>query len=212
MAIEKVGYRILYDSMGCSLKEHEELEVQFKMENINVMTYMGPKPKFGIILMESDKYFVPGETSKLLKANYRKDASKSLYPRKFFTEISCWKELEVSQEISNAFHSKKPKSHEPLINLAHADAELFNSIVDLVAATIGLRFHWQFIIKLINENYIAIRDTNDFAYDMAGQAMKILEGVHLKLKGMSNLNRNSKLLASYKMRRVSQQQTLYAGL
>ncbi len=194
MPIEQVGYRRLYDSMGCSLADQEELKVQFIVGTSHVLTYMGTKPKFGITLMESDKYVIPGETNEMLKADYHKNASKSSYPRNFFTEIFCWKEVEVSREISEAFQSQRPNSHAPLLSLAHGDAELFNSTIDLVAVTIGLRYQWQFVMKMINENFIVIRDDNNFVYDMASQAMKVLEDVSLNAKGRSVLSDELKAL------------------
>jgi hypothetical protein len=183
MPIERIGYRRLYDSMGCSLAGCKELEVQFMVGKNYVSLYMRPNPNFGITIMESDKYVIPLEMNTMLKANYSKDASKSSYPRSFFTEIFCCKEVDVNQEVSEAFHSQLPNSHEPLLSLARGDARLFNSTIDLVAAIIGLRYHWQFVMKLINENYIVIRDDHNFAYDMASQAMEILEGVSLNDKG-----------------------------
>lgn len=175
--------------MGCSLADRIEHDLQFMVGTTHVQVYMGPKPKFGIAVTAGDKYVLPGQTSQMLKVEYHRDAAKSSFPRKFFTEIFSWTEVEVSSKISEDFHSKQPNSEKPLLQLAHTDSELFNSAVDIVAATIGLRYHWQFLTKIINENFIAIRDNNEPAFDITSPAMRVLEDVRLKTEGITILSK-----------------------
>src|ERR1051325_1150311 len=107
MAEEWIGYRRLYDSIGCSLVDREELQISFALGNLHIEVYLGPKPKRGITVSQSGKYIVPGEASLMITAEYKKDATESSYPRHFFTEIICSKLVEVSQEISIAFRAKR---------------------------------------------------------------------------------------------------------
>ena len=95
MPIERVGYRRLYDSMGCSLSNQEELNFNMKIGNIEAILYMGSKPKRGIVVYSNvGKYIAPGEISPMGNMEYQKDASLSTYPRKFFTEVQCIKQIE----------------------------------------------------------------------------------------------------------------------
>ena len=66
MAEERVGYRRLYDSMGCSLVDREELDLSVSLDNLYVQVYLGPRPKLGITVSQSGKYIVPGETSLMI--------------------------------------------------------------------------------------------------------------------------------------------------
>src|SRR5438132_1516444 len=106
MGTERVGYRRLYDAIGCSLADRQELHITFPLNDLEIWVYLGPKPKFGITVSHGGKYVVPGEVSLMAVSEYKKDASESSYPHHFFTEISCIKHVEVSDDVSRAFHAK----------------------------------------------------------------------------------------------------------
>ena|SRR2546423_1893639 len=109
MGTERVGYRRLYDAMGCSLADREELYITFPLNDLETWLYLGPKPKFGITVSHGGKYVVPGEASLMAISEYKKDASESSYRHRFFTEISCIKQVEVSDEVSERFTPKRSK-------------------------------------------------------------------------------------------------------
>jgi|GEM_PF-1924283 len=183
MAEEWIGYRRLYDSIGCSLVDREELQISFALGNLHIEVYLGPKPKRGITVSQSGKYIVPGEASLMITAEYKKDATESSYPRHFFTEILCSKLVEVSQEVSTAFHAKDPNAHNELLRLAEQDANRFIAVTDLIAGTVGLRFHRQFVLEVINENFFALRSDDDYAFNHASPGLEVLEGIALNPKG-----------------------------
>jgi hypothetical protein len=187
MAIERIGYRRLYDSIACSLAEQEELLIAFPMGDLQIRVYAGPKPKLGITVGRSDKYFVPGAASLMVTAEYKKDATESSYPRRFFTEIICSKHVEVTQELSEAFHAKQPSAHSELIGLAEQDAELLKAATDLIAGAIGLRFHRQFVLEAINENFFAMRDEDHYAFNGAGPSLELLQKISLNPNGAENM-------------------------
>jgi hypothetical protein len=123
----------------------------------------------------------------MITAEYKKDATESSYPRHFFTEILCSKQVEISQELSQAFHGKDPNAHGELLRLAEQDAKLLKGATDLIAGTIGLRFHRQFVLELINENFFAMRGEHDFAFNNVGPGLELLEGIRLNPNGAENL-------------------------
>lgn len=190
MAKELIGYRRLYDSIGCSIANQQELEIHLTLKECNVIVYIGDKPKRGIIITtkEAGKFIVPGEISMMGEWKFFKDATTSNYPRKFFTEIQCIKPIEVPQELSEKFH-EDPKSgvHNEIIDIAQKELENFIEVCDLIAGVIGLRFHPQFIRELINDNLFVIRNTDDWAYRINGSALEILEELSLNQNGIQKL-------------------------
>ena len=89
MAIINIGYRRLYDSMGCSIATQEPLHITFPFgDHLHVEIYMGNKPKLGIwIETDHEDYAIPDTNFILGHYEYQRDATKSSYPRTFFTEI-----------------------------------------------------------------------------------------------------------------------------
>jgi hypothetical protein len=90
MASVRIGYRRLYDSMGCSIANQQTIHLVFPCgDHLQVERYMGNKPKFGITIEAGhEDYLIPGEQSKIGNYAYHADATQSSYPRSFFTENS----------------------------------------------------------------------------------------------------------------------------
>jgi len=183
MGKERIGYRRLYDAIACFLADREEMHIAFPMGDLQIEVYLGPKPRLGITVSRSEKYIVPGEASLVITAEYKKDAAESCYRRHFFTEILCSKLVDVSEDLSQGFHAKEPSAHGELLRLAEQDAKSLKAATDLIAGTIGLRFHRQFIIEVINDNFFAIRTTDDYAFNHAGPGLEVLDGISLNSNG-----------------------------
>jgi hypothetical protein len=189
MPLIRAGFRRLYDAIGCSLAEQKELT----LSEINITSkisgaiYLGPTPRFGIALEDSNKYIVPGEQNICFKAQYHRDVSKSGYPRSFFLEIFVFKDFEVPEDIFHAFYAKDSQAQGALFQLVENEGENFKAVMDLLAGIIGLRFHRQFVIKLINENLVALRGENDFAIGITSSILEVLEGISLNFWGAETL-------------------------
>ncbi|MCX6563428.1 MAG: hypothetical protein NTU60_07465 [Candidatus Aminicenantes bacterium] len=140
------------------------------------------------MVSRSEKYVVPGEASLMITTEYKKDALESSYPRHFFTEILCSKQVEVSEDLSQAFHAKVPSAHGELLRLAEQDAKRLKTATDLIAGTIGLRFHRQFVIEVINENFFAMRTADDYAFNQFGPGLEVLDGISLNSNGAEILH------------------------
>ena len=92
-----------------------------------------------------------------------------------------------SLKKSIAFRAKDPKGHDELLRLAEQDANRFMTAADLISGTIGLRFHRQFVLEIINENFFASRSDNDYAFTQASPGLELLEGIALNPKGAEAL-------------------------
>src|SRR6266436_3360552 len=103
MASVRIGYRRLYDSMGCSVAGQQTLNLVFPFgDHLQAEIYMGNKPKFGITVETGhEDYFipVPGVQTNIGHYSYHLDATQSSYPRSFFIEIICSQIEEVSDEL-----------------------------------------------------------------------------------------------------------------
>jgi len=188
MPKERVGFRRLYDAIGCSLADREEVYIVEEFGEYNIEVYLGPKPKYGITLNKSDKYLVPSEGTQF-QLNVYRDATKSSYPRSFFTEIACTKLVDVSDELSSSFHSNDQSARNQLLSMANKDSKDLITIVNFIAGLIGLRFHRQFVTEVINEDVLVMINKDDFVNQFSSPSIEILEELHLKSKEIEALNK-----------------------
>jgi hypothetical protein len=162
VGIEKVGYRRLYDAVNCSLSDDLQefsFEVPYGQYRVNV--YMGPKPLAGLYWGRADSRYLLDNVT--LQMSYHADATQSEYPRKFFTEILCYKEVSVDDGLSTDFHIGETTDQElvamcdaakkEILKLAEAENKSLKQVVDIFVGTIGLRFQPRLVKELINENF-----------------------------------------------------------
>ena len=185
MAFVRIGYRRLYDSMGCSIANHQTIHLEFPTgDDLHLEIYMGNKPKFGITVeTEHQEYVIPGEQSKLGHYTYHSDATQSPYPRSFFTEIICSHDLEVTDELFDAFCRDEQPTVQELLRIAESRADEYNMAADFLGGILGLRFHPQFIMKLLNENFVAFHHEKQ-GYNFASSSVQILEAIQVTEAGI----------------------------
>ena len=194
MAIERVGYRRLYDAIDCSISELDEIRVAFPFEDrFHIEIYIGPTPRFGICTEKNDDYYAHPGTETNKNISYHFDVTQSSHPRRFFTEISCFRDIEVSPALSQAFHHQDQKARDEVLSLAEKDGEEYRRIADLISGTIGLKVHRQFVMELLNENFVALRDAG-FAMFVIGTPVELLEDVQMSPRGIEQINQFASLL------------------
>jgi hypothetical protein len=188
MAIERVGYRRLYDAIDCSIPECSELRVAFSFESqFHVEIYIGPKPRFGVSIEKNDDYYAhTGIHTNKQAPVYYADATQSPYPRRFFTEIICFRDIEVSPALSEAFHRQDKQARIEVLRLAEKEEKEFRRVSDLISGTIGLKFHRQFVMELLNENIIALCGSS-FAISIIGTPIELLDNVQMNLRGIEQM-------------------------
>ena len=194
MPVEYIGYRQLYNALSCKLEGQEEFGIGFRVGNdMCAEIYLGPRPRFGLLVdKSSDRYFAPatGVPASLGEISYARDLSELDYPHKFFCEIVCFKAVEVSQELSEAFHRQEREARKDMLSLAEKDEEPLKETIDLIAGVVGLRFHKRLVLELINENpLVLLLDSNDdFVLNLAGDFLTVVPGeVWLKQEGLVGL-------------------------
>ena len=87
--LDRIGYRLLYDSKGCSISGHDELTTTFVVsDKYDVEIYFGPKPRHGIcIVSNSAKYYVRGTNTSLGTTEFVAETDGSSGYGPFFLEI-----------------------------------------------------------------------------------------------------------------------------
>lgn len=188
MPFVRIGYRRLYDAIACSLENLSDLHIEFPYaQSFNVKVYFGPDPRFGLALIKGDKYLIPGELAMAAKIDYSRHAKETKYPRHFFCEIICWERAEVPQNLYDAFKSGDKEAKQALLTLSKQRGKEFNRAADLIAGTIGLLFHRQFVKELINDNYVAFDEDDYYAIDIYGKALELLHTITLNSIGIEQI-------------------------
>lgn len=186
----RIGYRYLFDSKGCSLSNHDEITINLIVsEKYKVQIYFGTKPQYGIQLVSGNaKYYIPGTNVPLGKVEFRNDSCESSKFGPFFFEIVVSAEADV--EISD-----ESTTHNQLLKKAEKRRDEFKSVIHLVAGIVGLRFHRQFVLELINENALAWKG-KVHAKGFAGPALELLERLSLNDNGINQIKAFEKPLES----------------
>jgi len=89
--------------------------------------------------------------------------------------------------LSSAFHAGESGADDKMLKLGEREIDEFKKTADLIAGIIGLRFHRQFVLEAINENIFAIKTDNNWATQINGPVVEMLEELKLNEIGIKNL-------------------------
>jgi hypothetical protein len=157
-------------------------------QHLQVEVYMGNKPKFGIWTETGHEDFaIPGTRIVIGHYTYHGDATQSPHPRTFFTEIVCSRTEKVTDELFDAYYREDPQASQELLSRTEKYADEYRVVADLISGIIGLRFHPQFVIKLLNEGFVAFHDEKR-AVNNAGSPIQMLESITLNQPGVSTIS------------------------
>lgn len=146
----RIGYRLLYDSKGCSISGRDELTTTFVVSGkYDLEIYFGPKPRHGICTVSNGaKYYVPGTNTSLGTTQFLTETDGSSGYGPFFLEI-------VVSVQANTTPSNARNTRDLLLKQAETRRDEFKGVIHLGAGLIGLRFHRQFVLEPFNENVLA---------------------------------------------------------
>jgi hypothetical protein len=189
MGIERVGLRRLYDSLGCGIKDVQEVRQSFPiMQNGEVSFYLGPKPPMGIVALEpSDPYYVPGKQAKMLQTitDYKSDC---------FLDIAVSFTVSVEEHVSLGLAKQEEEAKSYLLAEVEKKKPAFTKVLDTICGLVGLRFHRQFILKpLVENSFIASGPlpVSRFSSD----SLEMLEPILLNEFGLASLKSYLDLLS-----------------
>jgi hypothetical protein len=106
----RIGYKRLYNSLGCSLQSDKPVEIDLPIADMSSHVYMGLNPTLGISASSGSRYVVLGQSGFFGSMAFgREDVSKT---RKLdlLTEICCTKEIEVDTDLAAGLHSGEMKA------------------------------------------------------------------------------------------------------
>ncbi len=185
----RVGYRQLFIAHGWSPPQEERrIGFLFGEERIQVNVNIGSKPAFTFMTMgeQQPKYAARGG-SLVFKPEFYQDTNKTKYAGSSFTEIIYSTAIEVTAEILDAFYRDDTATRQHLLDLARERENSFRLIADVIDGIIGLKFHRQLILDLINENIIAF-DDKKFISEAYSNSIEMLDPIHLHEQDMRQMN------------------------
>lgn len=203
----RIGYRYLFDSKGCSLSNRKEMTINLNVsDKYDVQIYFGPKPIHGIhIVSNYSKYFIPGTASSLGTSEFKSEIDPSSKHGPFFLEIV------VSTEAADTVETNNVITHDLLLKQAGIKKDEFKNVIYLIAGVIGLRFHRQFVMELLNENSLAWeRDIP--VKSQTGPVLENLELISLNDNGINQLEALKKSFASFPIDRIQKDSLIFHWL
>ncbi|MCX7185076.1 MAG: hypothetical protein NTW90_07575 [Nitrosospira sp.] len=180
MGTETVGIRRLYDALGCSVDDGQDICVSGLLPNgKQARLYIGPNPPLGILALESEQYGIPGRQTNLLHVN-------SEYKSDCFLEISITFEYEADEVLSRGIQNKDQGAREALLQIAKEHSQLFEKLIDAISGIIGLRFHRQLVLKQLVEN-VFISSGPEPVSSYTGGSVEMLEPIKVQISAQSSL-------------------------
>lgn len=187
LGIERVGYRRLYRVQGVTIADREACQVTCTMGDVQVEVYIGPKPTLGVYVQAGDKYIVLGEDATLTRVKFDKDATRLPEAGTFFTEIRCSLQVEVPADLSGKFREQDPHALAALLEEVAKHGDELREAANIAAGVIGLRFHRQLVLELVDTIPYAERSEDDTPSSFSSDAAEILDSITLRPEGIELL-------------------------
>jgi hypothetical protein len=181
MGTETVGIRRLFDALGCSVENGQEICVSDLLSGgKQARLYIGPNPPLGILALESEQYGIPGRETKLLHADNK-------YKSDCYLEISITFEYEADEALSRGIQNKDQGAREALLQIAKERSPLFEKLLDAISGIIGLKLHRQLVLKQLVEN-VFISSGPEPVSSFTGPFVEMLEPIKLTVPAQSLLS------------------------
>lgn len=180
MGIERVGFRRLYDAIGCGIEKSTDASFSFKILNdYSGTVYLGPNPHFGVMQLNSDAYIIPGQKTKSqLNSDYKSD---------LFLEISFTFDVSVDDSISDGLSRKEETARDKLLTEVNPKVKLLSEVLDTISGIVGLKFHRQLIIKPIIENSFILSGP-ELVSRISGEVIETLLPIKITKSGLNVLD------------------------
>lgn len=190
----EIGYRKLYEAGGCEIQGPAELCFDIPLKNrLTAHVTIGPKPRFGIWIIKSEKYLLHTRTHQQ-DAKFFADATESNSEVKFFTEIAILFKEEVSRKLVAQLGDTKSGASTKLLNLAKKRAKELERSAEYVAGLLGVRVHRQFVLEPLNQNFVVAR-TPFPVVEGVGDWTEIIDPCVLNQLGVSQVPKALSLVA-----------------
>lgn len=186
MSKERIGYRRLYQALGCFPKETDSFVWTYALrENLNAEIHIEPSRPNDQVHLADKLYVYPlepvfdGQYSIIPLELQQLTGSDQAASIPLVTELAVWTTIDVPQELSTSLAGGDPAAVDELSREARKYESELAEALDLVAGTLALRFHRQFIARQMNEGVIVRLKDNKFNYSFSSGHKEVLDPVWL---------------------------------
>lgn len=195
MTIVRIGFKRLYNSPGCSLEVDNAFDLSFQVASMEANVYIGRKPKLGVAATGGTKYVVPGQKTPFQTLSFGENVSESKHIE-LLTEIICSELIEAEDDTVSAFYADDPGAAQFILDIAKKQMESYKKVIDLIAGTIGLRFHRQFVLEILTVSPLAFKDNSTPVQTYQGPGVEFLESIVLNKVGINSLEANLRMIGA----------------
>lgn len=165
-----LGARRLYDALGVETGAIGEIHHKITLQTgTTVSVYLGQKPPFGVVSLESSQYGIPGQNSVIFNANSQYEASA-------FLEIAIGKPKELTQQEFALLKKNDKSTREALLEEANTHLEVSGHLLDAISGILGLQVHRQLVLKPLVESCF-ISGEFETVSNFVGSAVEMLENI-----------------------------------
>ncbi len=179
----RVGLRRLYAALGFSVAPGHEIHEEFDFGDFRVEFYVGLRPKYNVTFTRSDKYILPTGASQIVHMESKSNPDETPYAGRLFVELTCFSDVQFSPDVIERFLNGEKDAQETLLAPARTLATRHERALDVVAGTIGLRFHRQFVLDRVHEELLVPRG-EQWTIELVGPWTELLECGELNAEGV----------------------------
>ncbi len=157
-----VHYYRIYDSLGCFTPNNGALTLDMPLDpGISVRIYLGSEPEHRHVAHRFDnrKFMIPAQPD--VYDSWPPHPSSVLIqegaplpdPLPVFTEVHCWKEFELSDEVATGLLKDDEHAKQAAMLEASEHQTILTTAADLAAGIVALRIHKQFVLQFAADAY-----------------------------------------------------------
>ena len=157
-----VGYRRLYECVGCSLRDERPLRMRCEVpEGRHLDLYVGPHPTYGVTVSHVDGA-VGIEEAGTIDVRHYGDPTDPGYPVGIYAETVVWERVQAP--------SGHAEARDQLSEYERTKAPAFQRIADLVSGIFGLFLHPQLVGRHIDDRWLLDNTDQDQDHGLTVQA------------------------------------------
>jgi hypothetical protein len=179
MKIIRIGLGRLYNADGCSLLGRDEILLPFPLGSIEVLAYIGSKPRHivGTFTIGSRQSHNP-KAKDSVSLEYVVPSPEK-FPSDFYLELVAVQRIEVDDVVYATFQANHIGAREEVLRKADDQRSSLNAALDCVAGILGLRLHNLLVTTPITEQLYAYRDNSTSYAFSASLPVKVTESYEL---------------------------------
>lgn len=184
-------YRRVYEALGCFPGDIPEIRKRYDLSSrYDVSVYIEKERPYSSFRMPDQKYGVPigPDTPNEIRVSFEPSSFEAKgsttgenESSKLYTEISCLFEVHITEGIAAGVEHGDVSAKKTLEQKASEYKSEVQQVADLVAGTLGLRLHKQFVLVLLHEGFVYPgRAPGELDYTWESDMAELLDAVLLE--------------------------------